>query len=198
MRLFVAIDIDDHIRSRLQRFVEGVLSFAPDARWASPQSLHITLKFIGEMPESALEKIKAALLCIKSSIESGPLQIAFRGYGFFPSQKRPRIFWIGVEAAPELAALATAVDQALLPLGMPKETHAFNPHITLARARGSGSQMDTTTRISPFGRLQEKLAALSTVEFGTMTARDFFLYESRPSASGSVYKKIATFKLGRE
>ena len=61
MRLFVALDIDEPIRERITRFVEGVRNFAPDARWAKEESLHVTLKFIGEQAESSVDQIKEAL-----------------------------------------------------------------------------------------------------------------------------------------
>ena len=87
-----------------------------------------------------------------------------------------------MEAGPQLAALAAAIDDKMASLGIPKEDRAFSPHLTLARgAGGSGfaapQQKDAPNRI--FQRLQEKLAALSSPEFGTMTAREFFLYQSQ-------------------
>ena len=96
MRLFIALDIDDAIRTRLSRFVEGVTGFAPDARWVKPESLHVTLKFIGEQPDPAVDQIKQAL----SQVESSGSEIHFRGYGFFPTAKSARVFWIGMEADP--------------------------------------------------------------------------------------------------
>jgi 2'-5' RNA ligase len=198
MRLFVALDVADDIRARIQGFVEGVSGFAPEARWVRPDSLHLTLKFIGEKPDDFMEKIKLALLAVKSE----PLQFTFRAYGFFPSPRRPRIFWIGVDSDPHLGSLAAAVDEALVPLGIPKETHGFSPHITLARAAASHTvrRPDADDPNGGFGRLQKKLAVLSAPEFGSMTAREFFLYESRlnerrPSSGGSHYMKLARFEL---
>src|SRR6516162_2357323 len=99
MRLFIALDIDDAIRERLNRFVEGVRNFAPDARWVKPESMHVTLKFIGEQPDSALESIKQAL----GQVSSVGVKIDFRSYGFFPTPESARVFWLGMEAGPELA-----------------------------------------------------------------------------------------------
>ncbi len=192
MRLFVALDIDEQVRTRIQRFVEGVSGFAPDVRWVRPESLHVTLKFIGEKPSESLETIKLTL----SSVRSKPFEITFRECGFFPGAKLPRIFWIGLKAGPELASLAAAIDEVMFAIKVPKEIHAFSPHITLARA-GSGTphsrKDDHPNR--RFERLQEKLKALSTPEFGTMTAHEFFLYESKLSAEGSSYTKMARFEL---
>jgi RNA 2',3'-cyclic 3'-phosphodiesterase len=194
MRLFVALDIDDSIRQRINVFLDGVRGFAPDGRWARPESLHVTLKFIGEQPESQLQAIKDALATLKS--EEFP--VSLRGYGFFPTSRAPRVFWIGIEADSHLSTLASAVDQCLQPLGIPKEEHPYTPHLTLARGVGrSGSPRkqkgDAPNRT--FQRLQEKLSALSAPEFGTMTAREFFLFQSQLAPGGSKYTKLAGFPL---
>ena len=198
MRLFVALDINDEFRERIVRFVEGMSGFAPDARWAKPESLHVTLKFIGEQPEPMLEQIKHAL----GTIEARGVTLQFRRYGFFPTAKAPRVFWVGIEAGPELATLAATIDQQTAHLGIPKEERAFSPHLTLARGgargtRSSGSphreKADGPNR--SFQRLQEKLAALPAPEFGTMTAHEFFLYQSELGRGGSRYTKLSRFAL---
>ena len=197
MRLFVALDMDDEIRGRIARFVEGVRNFAPDARWVKPESLHVTLKFIGEQPDDVVEEIKRVL----EGVVASAAEIQFGGYGFFPTAKSARVFWIGMEAGPELAALAAEVDGKLSGLGIPKEERAFSPHLTLARAGGgSGAPRwrkgDRSNRV--FHLVQERLAAPPTPEFGTMTSREFFLYQSQLSPKGSKYTKLARFGLNRD
>ncbi|HEX4786086.1 MAG TPA: RNA 2',3'-cyclic phosphodiesterase [Candidatus Sulfotelmatobacter sp.] len=194
MRLFIALDIDDEIRERIARFVDGVAGFSPDARWAKPESLHVTLKFIGEQPEAAVEQIKQAL----SAISAKTVEIQFRGYGFFPTAKSARVFWLGMESGPQLAALALEIDEKMATLGIPKEDRVFTPHLTLARALGRSvaprrSKGDGANRI--FELLQKRLSALSTLELGSMTARKFFLYQSQLSPKGSKYTKLARFDL---
>jgi len=194
VRIFVALDIDDGIRQRIQTFVEGVRGFAPDAGWVRAESLHVTLKFIGEKPPETVDDVKRAL----RSVQSSPFEIVFRSYGFFPSPKAPRVFWVGIEAGPQLAKLAAAIDTTSHELGIPKEDHAYSPHLTLARRRGgSGSPRWRKGDVSNSGfqRLQEKLGALPIPEFGTMTAREFFLYESQLSRSGARYTKLERFVL---
>ena len=194
MRLFIALDIPDAIRDRIARFVEGISGFAPDARWAKPESLHLTLKFIGEQPDSAVDQVKQAL----STIESSAPEIHFRGYGFFPTAKSARVFWIGMEASAQLATLAAAIDDEMAKLGIPKEDHAFSPHLTLARSAGGSGSPRRNKKDAPnhiFEQLQKKLAALSTPEFGTMTPHSFFLYQSQLSPKGSKYTKLAAFDL---
>jgi len=196
MRIFIALDIDDAIRERIERFMEGVRGFAPEARWVRPESLHVTLKFIGEKPADAVEQIKQAL----SSVHVQKIELNFRGYGFFPTAKAPRVFWVGIENGPQLAALAKAVDEATQILGIPLEEHPFSPHLTLARSAGGSGSPYWRKGDGPsqgpkqgFRLLQEKLAALPTPEFGTMTAREFFLYKSQLLRGGSRYTKIARF-----
>jgi 2'-5' RNA ligase len=152
------------------------------------------LKFIGEKPNEVVEEIKHSL----SGIRSESFEIAFRGYGFFPTAKAARVFWVGIESGPQLSSLAKAVDNSTSALGIPKEDHSFAPHLTLARGGGrSGAPRwhkgDATNK--NFQHLQEKLAALPTPDFGTMAAHEFFLYQSQLSAGGSRYTKIASFAL---
>jgi RNA 2',3'-cyclic 3'-phosphodiesterase len=194
MRLFVALDIDDEVRNRIARFLEGVRGFAPGVRWVHPESLHITLKFIGEASDGDVEKIKQML----HTVDAGSMDLKLLGYGFFPSARAPRVFWIGIEAGSKLTSLAAMVDKKLASLGIPKEEHAFSPHLTLARgSRGSKSprKQKEDGPNSAFQRLHEKLAALPAPEFGTMTAREFFLYQSQLSPRGSKYTKLAGFAL---
>jgi RNA 2',3'-cyclic 3'-phosphodiesterase len=193
LRIFIALDIDAAIHKRIELFMDGVRGFAPDARWVRPESLHVTLKFIGNKSSEEVEAIKQSL----ARIAAGAIDISFRGYGFFPTAKSPRVFWIDVEADPPLAALAKAVDETTAALGVPKEEHPFSPHLTLARRGGSGAprwRKGDAPNMS-LQRLQEKLAAMATPEFGTMTAREFFLYESQLGRGGSRYTKIARFGL---
>jgi 2'-5' RNA ligase len=193
MRLFVALEINDDIRNRIARFLEGVRGFAPDVRWVQPESLHVTLKFIGEQSEPKVEVIQRAL----DAIEADRFELHLRGYGFFPSVQAPRVFWMGIDSNSKLTSLAAAVDATLVPLEIEKEKHIYSPHLTLGRSGGSGSprRQKTDRPNRNFEYLQEKLSALPTPEFGTMTAREFFLYRSQTSPTGSKYTKLAGFGL---
>jgi 2'-5' RNA ligase len=201
MRLFIALDIDDSLRERISRFVEGVQGFAPDARWVKLESLHVTLKFIGEQPESAVEEINQAL----RTVSGATMQIHFRGYGFFPTAKSARVFWIGMVAGPELASLAATIeekmtDERVASLRIPKEDRAYSPHLSLARASGRSGSPRRHKEDGPnraFQRLQEKLTALPVPEFGTMTPREFCLYQSQLSPKGSKYTKLERFELNK-
>jgi 2'-5' RNA ligase len=194
MRIFIALDIADDIRQRIARFMEGVRGFAPDARWVRPESLHVTLKFIGERTVQDVEQINVAL----GKIQADAVEIYFRGYGFFPSAKAPRVFWVGIEAGAKLANLASGVDEAMALLGIAREEHGFSPHLTLARAAGGSGSPRAGKGDAPnrsFHRLHDKLQAMPALEFGTMTACEFSLYQSQLSRGGSRYTKLSSFAL---
>jgi len=174
--------------------MDGVRGFAPDVRWVRPESLHLTLKFIGNKPDDSAQEIKNVLAAVKGE----SFEIAFRGYGFFPNPKSARVFWVGIECGPALCQLAKSVDAALSALGIEPEKHAYSPHLTLARGSGRSGGPRRLKDDAPnrhFEILQKKLTALSVPEFGTMTAREFFLYESHLGRGGSRYDKLARFAL---
>src|ERR1700693_4038521 len=109
MRVFVGLDIDPEIRSRMTRYLEGVRGFAPEARWVKPESFHVTLKFIGEQKDELVEEIKREL----ATVRAAPFDISFRSQGFFPNARSPRVFWLGIEAGEQLRQLAKTVDEAV-------------------------------------------------------------------------------------
>lgn len=194
MRLFAALDIQEEIRGKIAVFMEQMRKPAPGPRWVSAESLHVTLKFIGEASDMKLKDIETVL----RTISSEPFQISFRGCGFFPTPKSARVFWVGIDAEAGLAKLARAIEGELVQVGVPEEKREFSPHLTLARAGdGSGApgwrKGDKANR--QFAALQARLSEIPTPDFGTMTAREFFLYRSQLSPKGSRYAKIAHFPL---
>ena len=194
MRTFVALDLDPGIRERIREFVERVRGLASEARWVSTESLHVTLKFIGEKPEAMVKEIEQAL----TSIHAEQFQLRFSGTGFFPAAKAARVFWSGIEAEDGLRNLAKQIEESLTRIGIPKDERAFSPHLTLARARGGSGAPGWRKGDKPnrqFVKLQQFLAQHPALDFGTMTAREFFLYRSQLSSKGSQYTKIAHFAL---
>ena len=194
MRVFIGIDLDPEVRGRISRFIEGVESFAPEARWVRPESMHVTLKFIGEQSPEQVEAITERM----RRVEGRAFDIHPAGYGFFPTVKAPRVFWIGIQAAPQLSELAEIVDMAVAELGNPREDRPYSPHLTLARASGRPGSPKRQKGDAPnqvFAVLEKRLAALGELDFGTMTAGEFILYQSQPSPGGSKYTKLQRFPL---
>jgi len=192
MRLFVGLDIAESIRDRIRTLIDNLRQYAPNVRWVTPESLHITFKFIGELPEARVREVESALRAI--SLNS--LQVSFRSAGFFPTPRSARVFWIGIEAEPALSKLAQMVEARLEEIGIPRENRDFSPHLTLARAGSGSPTREKTDRPNQrFSRLIEYLATIPRLEFGTMTAQAFLLYRSQLSSRGSTYTKLASFAL---
>jgi RNA 2',3'-cyclic 3'-phosphodiesterase len=187
MRLFVGIDIPDDLRAQITAFVEECRTIAPDVRWMKPEALHVTLKFIGETKQ--LDEIKTAL----ANVQSPTFQIVFRDIGFF-TQREPRVFWIGVHASDALPALARNVDEAAARIGIKREERGYAPHLTLARA-GSGNPKQRGRGNSGLSILRDRLGKESQRDFGTMLAKEFFLYQSQLSPKGARYTKLERFEL---
>ena len=182
MRLFVGLDLPEETIRNLEALLERL---RPTARihWSPPANLHITTKFIGEWPDERVAEVKAALAAVGPGAE---IAVRVHRLGFFPNPHAPRVFWCGLEA-PGLEALAAATDRATAALGIPLETRAFSPHLTLARIK---------ERLN-LQLLRETIAALPALEFGNFVARSFFLYQSSLRPTGSVYTKLAEFPLAK-
>jgi 2'-5' RNA ligase len=190
MRLFLALDIDEPIRNRITAFRDQMRQRAPGARWVSPETFHVTLQFLGETRKH--QEIQHAL----TGVNSPSVQIAFRGAGFFPNPKAPRVFWVGIEGDAHLQELVAAIAGVLAPLGFTRDPGPYTPHLTLARS-GSGRPRPVPGE-RPAPGLQQIRAHLETLpppDFGTMTAHEFYLYESKLSSAGPRYEKRARFLL---
>ena len=190
MRLFIALDIDEAIRLRLGQFVNEVRHAAPGVRFVGPETFHVTLKFLGE--SNQLDAIRGALRGVRAT----PFELSFCGTGFFPNPHAPRVFWVGIHAGPELERLAQQIGEKVAPIGFPPEPGPYRPHLTLARAGSGNPRMRSHDRPnSKFQQLQQRLASMQAPDFGTMTAREFFLYESRLSPKGASYIRLERYAL---
>ncbi len=185
MRLFVALEIPDQVRDGFAALIAELRgadsSFSKSrARWVRPENLHVTLKFIGHVDSGKLDAIRAALAEVRLD---SPVELQFRGLGFFPNGKRPRVFWAGIEASPNLAPLAGEIEARLAKVGISGETREFAPHLTLARFEPPGIS-DGLSAIA-----QENVAR----EFGTVRTGEFHLFESKTKPSGAEYARLQSF-----
>jgi RNA 2',3'-cyclic 3'-phosphodiesterase len=180
MRLFVGLDLPAELVRNLEALLD-TLRPAAAIQWSPPANLHITTKFIGPWSEERLPELNAALAAIPSR---PAIHVHIREVGFFPNPRSPRIFWCGIDA-PGLDSLAADTDRATASLGVESEKRAFSPHLTLARIK---ERLD----LAP---LNDKIAALPSLDFGAFDARSFFLYLSKPGPKGSVYTKLSEFPL---
>jgi 2'-5' RNA ligase len=180
VRLFVALDLPDSVRHALTELIAKLQPKSRSARWIRPENLHITLKFIGHVNNEKLDPIRSAL----SSIHAAqPVDLHFRGMGFFSNERRPRAFWCGIAASPSLAVLAADIDQALVPLGIEAETRPFTPHLTLARFKSDEGVREVVAAAND----------MKSTDFGAATETNFHLYESLLKSTGAQYNRVASF-----
>lgn len=182
MRTFVAIDIPEDVRHKIVDLLQVLKPTTNSVRWTRPEGLHITLKFLGELSPERIEAVKTQLASVRLH---APLSLQISGAGYFPSEHSPRVIWLGILAGPELAELAGQVEENLAAVGIPKEDRPFSAHLTLGRLR-------TPDKIPV---VKETLRRREPLEFGSFTAEELFLYESRLSPGGSVYHKLARFPI---
>src|SRR6266699_1682394 len=132
MRVFIAVELPNEIRQSLADVQRALRSLTNSSRWVAPESIHITLKFLGEVPDQRIGDIHSAI----TGLTWKPFNVTVRGVGFFPGTRSPRVLWAGMEA-PTMQALAEQLDARMERLGFEKEKRAFRAHITLARAKNS-------------------------------------------------------------
>ncbi len=180
MRLFVALEIPSAVRENLAALIRDLRAMAPQPKWVRPENLHLTLKFMGEVPPTKLDAIRNALAAVHSN---QTVTLDFRGLGFFPNEKRPRVFWAGIEASPNLKRLAGDIEHATEKLGIPWEQRPFSPHLTLARFESP--QLPEKLRTA----IQEN----ATREFGSLHTSEFHLIESKLRPSGAEYTTLRSF-----
>jgi len=180
MRLFAALEIPSTVRENLAALLESLRAVSPQTRWVRPQNLHVTLKFMGEVPET---KLAATCSALAGGRSDQPVTLDFRGLGFFPNEKCPRVFWAGIDASPNLKTLAADLERAMEKLGIPREQRPFSPHLTLARFEPPGLPEKLRSAI------QENAAR----EFGSFRTNQCHLIESKLKPSGAEYTTLESF-----
>ncbi len=182
MRLFIAIDINEDIKKRIDEMVERLRPFARDAKWVRSQNLHITLKFLGEVKDGVrVERIKRLLENIAG--KTMPFSLHLSGTGFFPDERRPRVFWIGIKESDELLRLFMEVDNGLSSMGFLPEKRGFSGHVTIARFRDY-RDADGLMKVIP---------TYKDIDFGSIEVREIVLMESILNPQGAIYKRIGNF-----
>lgn len=132
MRLFVAVNLPAAERRAAYEAAAPLRAARLPVKWVSEDSIHVTLRFLGEVGEDRARPIADALAAAVRAAR--PFDIGFGGVGAFPSLARPRVVWIGLERHPALELLANDVEKALMELDFEPELRPFHPHLTLGRA----------------------------------------------------------------
>jgi 2'-5' RNA ligase len=175
LRLFVGIGFPPELKLQLSLLCSGL----PGARWVDPGNLHLTLRFIGEIPEDVAADVDETL----ARLRARRLVLQLAGTGVFGGD-RPRNLWVGVERNPGLAALRDKIEQALTRAGLAPEPRKFAPHVTLARLHNS-----------PLDQVAEYLAAHAGFRAEPLPVAAFSLIASYQTKAGSIYEDQADYPL---
>lgn len=185
LRLFVACELSDAVRDGLRRIQDDLRRLgAGRLRWARPEGIHVTLKFLGDVDEARVEEISSALT---DAIEPFELRLsAAGGLGSFGGA-RLRVIWVGLQGDVEaLASIAGRVEAALTPLGFPRERRPFAAHLTLARVPDQVPPADRR-------KLADLIDGYRPPSLPSMIVTDVSLMQSTLRPSGSVYQRLASF-----
>ena len=132
-RCFIAIDIPDAIKSKLSALQNSLKRLGASISWTRSEGIHLTLKFLGDVDQVAIPDVIKSMEAAVS--DSGSFTVTVEGVGCFPSPHRARVLWVGLDGGEPLVALQKLVEDAMDPLGFPKEERRFHPHLTLGRVR---------------------------------------------------------------
>lgn len=185
IRLFVAIELPEEQRRRLARIQDSLKRTLPSVRWVRPANIHLTLKFLGDMPERDLPRVKEIVSECARGIPQ--LRICLVGIDAFPGPQSPRVIWVGVkEESGGLRQIAQRLENLFEGMGVEKENRSFNPHLTLGRVKERGRESAYAT----------VLPRHKDEEAGDMMAGEISLVRSDLSPEGPTYTTIHTARLG--
>jgi RNA 2',3'-cyclic 3'-phosphodiesterase len=183
LRAFLAVRPSDEVLAEIARAAAELAPVSAEVRWLAADGLHVTLKFLGDVPEAEVPGIERALE--ERFCETAPIDVELRGLGVFPNWKKPRIVWVGLHGD-GLAGLVDAAERALSPLGFPPEGREFEPHLTIGRLRS----------MRGWEALSRALQAAREQSFGTTRLTEVTLYKSVLRPEGSLYTPLRRFALG--
>jgi RNA 2',3'-cyclic 3'-phosphodiesterase len=188
LRSFIAVEIPAKIQNVIAHSTASVKNILPKPliRWVAPQNVHLTLRFLGDVSPANLERLAGALKSEAASHEN--FSISIRGLGAFPTLRRARVIWVGLDAPPALAALQRGVEAATLQLGYPKEDRPFSPHLTIGRVAQTASASD----------LQHIHNALDSTKVGILGAvhvQAIHIFKSDLQPGGPVYTLLYTLSM---
>ena len=189
IRSFVAIELEEDIKRALDELQQALRGKGVEdqVRWVKPDGMHLTLKFLGNVPADRINELTLSLT--RGSHRARQFRIGFRGLGCFPSLSRPNVIWVGVEGeTEELVALQEGIEEHLSLLGFPPEKRGYAPHLTLGRVRRD-------VAASQRRRLGSLIEGLAVGPLGEMSVREISLIRSDLSPSGARYSRLALVQL---
>jgi 2'-5' RNA ligase len=183
IRTFVCIEIPQSIKDRIGELQDELRQTGGSVSWTRPSNIHLTLKFLGDVPASRIEPVSKAVA--RAAIAISPFEIEVAGTGCFPSSRNPRVLWVGLPSVPDtMNELYSNIESELEREGFPREKRKFSPHLTIGRIRTPGTG----------GPVAEQLL---TTGFGgeRFTATEVIVMRSDLKPTGSIYTPQATIRL---
>ena len=179
IRSFIAIDLPQKTRENLAAIQDQLRQSQAGVRWVKPGSIHLTLKFLGNILPEQVDEIAAAVAQLVR--DEPPITLCAAGLGAFPSPRKPRVIWVGLRGEVDrLANIQAGLEKALEPLGFAREDRGFRPHLTIGRVKDRR-------------RLQSLIEAMSTLElpeFNSFDGNEIILYKSDLRPTGAIYTKL--------
>ncbi len=185
IRTFVAIEIAQGVRDRAARLIKELGAATSNVRWVSAQNLHLTLKFLGDVPSREVPQVIAAVGRAAATIR--PFELESASAGAFPNPARPRTIWLGARSGePEIATLHAAVEDELAKLAFRKEQRRFQPHLTLGRVRQAGADMK---------QLAELIVRHADFAAGTTIVDEVVVFSSQLGPQGPTHEPMGHLPL---
>jgi len=188
LRTFIALEIPHELQQIINQETAHLRNtIGPLIRWVPPGNMHLTLKFLGNISPANMDMLTQMIRAEADSCQ--PFVIQVTGLACFPSPKRPRVIYIGLQAPAELEALQHGIESATTRLGYESEERSFSPHLTVGRVRQNISASDQQ-------KIRRALEETQIDSLGTARVDSVHLYNSDLKPTGSVYTRLfsAPFK----
>jgi 2'-5' RNA ligase len=188
IRAFVAIELPGEIKSDLAQLLDRIKPGQERAvKWVDPDSIHLTLKFLGNIPAEKVPDIARAIG--EASAEAKPFTLELQGLGAFPNLRSPRVVWVGVRGDVGLIVhLQKRIDQALIHLGFHAEHREFSPHLTLGRVRDKATNQERRS-------LGESMGSIKLESSPPFLVDEVCLMRSTLTSAGAIYNRLASVRV---
>lgn len=185
VRSFIAINLPDGIRSSIADMIAELRKAAADVAWVAPEKIHLTLTFLGSTEDSLIPKMAERISKKLSHYDAFCIKIV--GLGCFPSEKRPRVLWVGMENSDLLTSIQKDMDTEAAEFGFALEDRLFSPHLTIGRVRSQKGIADILRRFAEYRR----------ADFGSIEVKSIHVMKSELKPAGAEYTCLAEIPIGR-
>jgi 2'-5' RNA ligase len=188
LRSFIAIEIPSEVQASIGRSIANLQKALPRplVRWVATRNMHLTLKFLGDVSPANLEQLTEALQA-EAARQTG-FELEVGNIGAFPTPRRARVLWVGIEAPAALSALQHSVESAAARMGYPSEERPFSPHLTIGRVGQNISAAELT-------RVRTALEATHVGALGSVRVDALHIFKSDLQPGGAVYTSLYTLPL---